>query len=363
VYNLFEGCTINAFFSPDRSSCGSCAISAPLLKYACPEQLHERILISLASPRRLYLRRLVLLNHRLLLSLQLLFPLRRRSAPPQYPIPALSQPDGHPGCSLFNLPSGNLIEGLAVYLLWCPFDLETQLSSCSRILYSPFAPVPYAIAAFRASPQSFLIRTSFRAFWWDIVFLLYLTLLSCTAGNPSSGCGHFLPRSTISVGPRFPEDVPLPPCHCCTAGRLPAGDSQLLPGSTISSGQLLQLSMLPCSLLPAPRLLGAMPQYIKPFQPTVISVNQPDRLGGGLISGHFSVWSVWYSITDLLSDVFLLPAGRHNGPERFPGRSGHHEGDEAPKLGTAVGYVLYTLVELLAVCTSTDLLRPWSSSK
>jgi hypothetical protein len=38
--------------------------------------------------------------------------------------------------------------------------------------------------------------------------------------------------------------------------------------------------------------------------------------------------------------VVLLPAGRHNGPERLPGRSSHHEGDEAPKLGTAVGYVL-----------------------
>jgi hypothetical protein len=47
------------------------------------------------------------------------------------------------------------------------------------------------------------------------------------------------------------------------------------------------------------------------------------------------------------SVVFLLPAGRHNGPERFPGRSGHHEGDEAPKLGTAVGYVLSTLLEML----------------
>jgi hypothetical protein len=75
--------------------------------------------------------------------------------------------------------------------------------------------------------------------------------VSCTAGNLLSGCGH-LPRSTVSVGPRFPEDVPLAPCHCCTAGRLPAGGSQLLPGSTISSGQLLRLSMSPCSLLPAP---------------------------------------------------------------------------------------------------------------
>jgi len=45
----------------------------------------------------------------------------------------------------------------------------------------------------------------------------------------------------------------------------------------------------------------------------------------------------------------LCPAGRHHGSERFPGRSSHHEGNEASKLGTAVGYVLYMLLQLLAV--------------
>jgi hypothetical protein len=61
----------------------------------------------------------------------------------------------------------------------------------------------------------------------------------------------FLPRSTICLGPRFPEDVPLAPCHCCMAEHLPAGGSQLL-GSTISSGQFLRLSTSPCRLLLAP---------------------------------------------------------------------------------------------------------------
>ena len=45
----------------------------------------------------------------------------------------------------------------------------------------------------------------------------------------------------------------------------------------------------------------------------------------------------------------LCPAGRHHGSERFLGRSGHHEGNEASELGTTVGYVLYMLLILLTV--------------
>jgi len=45
----------------------------------------------------------------------------------------------------------------------------------------------------------------------------------------------------------------------------------------------------------------------------------------------------------------LCPAGRHHGSERFPGRSSHHEGNEASELGTAVGYVLYMLLQLFAL--------------
>jgi hypothetical protein len=61
-----------------------------------------------------------------------------------------------------------------------------------------------------------------------------------------------LPRSTISLGPNFPEDVSLSPCHCCTTGHLPAGGSQLPPGSTIFSGHFLGLSASPCSCMTAP---------------------------------------------------------------------------------------------------------------
>jgi hypothetical protein len=69
----------------------------------------------------------------------------------------------------------------------------------------------------------------------------------------------FIPRSTLSLGPNFSQEVSLAPCHCCTAGHLPAGDSQLLPGSTITSGQFLWLSKSPCSWLPAPMPLLPSP--------------------------------------------------------------------------------------------------------
>ena len=42
----------------------------------------------------------------------------------------------------------------------------------------------------------------------------------------------------------------------------------------------------------------------------------------------------------------FCPAGRHHGSERFLGRSSHHEGDEASKLGAALGYVLYVLLKV-----------------
>jgi hypothetical protein len=70
---------------------------------------------------------------------------------------------------------------------------------------------------------------------------------SYTASHHPAGCGQFLPRSTISLGPNFPGDVSLVSCHCCTAGHLPAGGSQPPPRSTISSVQFLWLSASPCS--------------------------------------------------------------------------------------------------------------------
>jgi hypothetical protein len=45
----------------------------------------------------------------------------------------------------------------------------------------------------------------------------------------------------------------------------------------------------------------------------------------------------------------LCPSGRHHGSERFPGRSSHHEGNEASELGTTVGYVIYMQLKLFTV--------------
>jgi hypothetical protein len=90
-------------------------------------------------------------------------------------------------------------------------------------------------------------------FLCDIVFVLFLTPVSlapwhlCTKDNLPAGCGQSLLRSTISLGPNFPEDVPLAPCHCCTVGHLPADGNQLPPGSRNSSAQFLWFSAPPCS--------------------------------------------------------------------------------------------------------------------
>jgi hypothetical protein len=129
------------------------------LKDARPEQLHDRILISLVSPRRPYLRRPVLLYHRLLLSVRLLFPLRRRSAPPQCPVPHLLQPTGSFDYMFRDLLSKNLVHVFFAHssasqkcsLSWAPpFD-----AVCGWVLYSRIA--------LRAFPTSILERTSFRA--------------------------------------------------------------------------------------------------------------------------------------------------------------------------------------------------------
>jgi hypothetical protein len=70
-----------------------------------------------------------------------------------------------------------------------------------------------------------------------------------TVGRLPAGNGQPLPRSTISLGPNFPENLPFSLCHCCTTGHLSACGSQLPPGSTISSVQSFWLSVSPCSFM------------------------------------------------------------------------------------------------------------------
>jgi hypothetical protein len=129
------------------------------LKDACPKQLHDRILISLASPRRLYLWRPVLLHHRLLLSVWLLFPLRRRSAPPQCPVPHLLQPTGSFDYMFRDFLSKNLIYAL--------FARSSASQKCSHSWAPPFDAVCgwclYSRNSLRAFPTSILEHTSFRA--------------------------------------------------------------------------------------------------------------------------------------------------------------------------------------------------------
>jgi hypothetical protein len=84
---------------------------------------------------------------------------------------------------------------------------------------------------------------SFSGFSFNLVLVLSLTPVSCTAGNLHFGCGHFLPQSTISLGQDFSKDVYLTPCNYCTAGHLPAGGSQLLPGSLGSVSSALHVAL------------------------------------------------------------------------------------------------------------------------
>jgi hypothetical protein len=68
----------------------------------------------------------------------------------------------------------------------------------------------------------FLNIPPFQASWCDVIFVLSPTPVSCTVGNLPSGCSHFLPQSTVSMGQNFSEDFSLAPCHCCMTGHLPA---------------------------------------------------------------------------------------------------------------------------------------------
>jgi hypothetical protein len=52
--------------------------------------------------------------------------------------------------------------------------------------------------------RSFFGSRLLMRFLSDDFLVSSLTPVSCTAGNPHSGCGHVLPRSTISLRPRFP---------------------------------------------------------------------------------------------------------------------------------------------------------------
>jgi hypothetical protein len=138
----------------------------------------------------------------------------------------------------------------AVVLSFLRYRGRLPPRSFIRLLLYSF---PYAIVAFLAFPTSLPERTSFRASWCDLVFVLSLAAVSpapchsCRAGHLPAGGSQFRLRSPVSLGPNFVAEVSLEPCYYCTAGHLSAGGSQLPSGPTISSGQFLWLSASPCS--------------------------------------------------------------------------------------------------------------------
>jgi hypothetical protein len=60
----------------------------------------------------------------------------------------------------------------------------------------------------------------------------------CTVSHLSMCDGQLLPRSTVYLGPNFPE-FPFLPCHSCTEGHLPAGGKRLPTGFMITLGCFL----------------------------------------------------------------------------------------------------------------------------
>jgi hypothetical protein len=74
----------------------------------------------------------------------------------------------------------------------------------------------------------------------------------------------------------------------------------------------------------------------------------------GNVEGFWSLVGLFNGLRVILSNMMFHtrfgPAGRHHGSEGFPGRSSHHEGNEASKLGTAVGYVLVTCCWMYLLC-------------
>jgi hypothetical protein len=119
---------------------------------------------------------------------------RRKLTPPQCPVTHFPQPDGELDCSLRDLQSESLPDGLVE----CPLASCTWLPPCASVLYS--------LVAFRAHPSS-LESPSFMGSSWNIVpawSLTTATLARCrnsTAGHPSAGGGQYLSGPTIALGP------------------------------------------------------------------------------------------------------------------------------------------------------------------
>jgi hypothetical protein len=122
---------------------------------------------------------------------------QRRPTPPQCPVTHFLKPDGYPSCSLRDLRSNDLAEGL----IKCLVAPQTQLPSQ--------ASVPYAIVAFRSRPTFLFERPSFRGSVYNIILAWSLTTVSLVwfrngmAWQSSSGNGKLLPGPTITRGPFF----------------------------------------------------------------------------------------------------------------------------------------------------------------
>jgi hypothetical protein len=153
----------------------------------------------------------------------------------------------------------------------------------------------------------------------------------CTVGHPPAGCGQFLSRSTISLGPNFPEDVSLAPCHCCTTEHFSAGGSQLPSESTIRSlcrflspptGFTAARSLVPpripfpqelpsnpwsCSLLSRPAFIFASHQVWRLEKQTVLPLFLQSVLGRLFISCFISSLSVFLeaSIMETSEPIYL----------------------------------------------------------